>query len=431
MSQFNPALDEIFFISSFINGLEQELRLAMSMMQPQTLAEAYQQARLEEVAIETCKRKKQSHLGDYLEMDGDTRAVTVESFLSPNRVDGNGGILAEKEYIPIVTPGSTVKEPGLFYSELQGVSNKHMEVAGYVYEDGRLDGCFVLVQPQGRGTGFDFKEPFKELCWTVIPFLDRLTHKGMKHRAEFLYGQPLDQSNVMLSGNDCIVKIPSLGLTCTMVENTVVSNVPLMVVKNRAFFQQPRLVQVDDYSLESVSSGFGSSNGVDKVVLTMDATDLNQLGFTAAAIIPRELWLLLYYFRTSTITSRNSQMLLVWTLENAIKPGKWGICSFLKAASVEACFSYKGYELTSESVGCKGKPRHGYWGYGYRVFPTYYGVCVFSRGRGKCPDFREPYKDRNISQGSVCGCLYCRWQAIGAGCCGIVDGWQLIRHSLG
>ncbi|CAL1392473.1 unnamed protein product [Linum trigynum] len=91
MSQFNPALDEIFFISSFINGLKQELRLVMSMLQPQTLDQAYRQAKLEEDAIEDCKRKKQSQLGDYLEMDVDTSTVTVESFLSPNMVDGNGG----------------------------------------------------------------------------------------------------------------------------------------------------------------------------------------------------------------------------------------------------------------------------------------------------------------------------------------------------
>ncbi|CAL1381915.1 unnamed protein product [Linum trigynum] len=110
--------------------------------------QAYRQAKLEEDAIEDCKRKKQSQLGDYLEMDVDTRAVTVESFLSPNMVDGNGGLLAEKEYIPIVTPGSTVKEPGLFNSELQGVSNKHMEVAGYVYDEGSWVHSWMLMHCQ-------------------------------------------------------------------------------------------------------------------------------------------------------------------------------------------------------------------------------------------------------------------------------------------
>ncbi|CAL1393844.1 unnamed protein product [Linum trigynum] len=50
MSRFNPALDEIYFINSFISGLDEELRPVLHMWKPQTLADAFQFAQLEEAS---------------------------------------------------------------------------------------------------------------------------------------------------------------------------------------------------------------------------------------------------------------------------------------------------------------------------------------------------------------------------------------------
>ncbi|CAL1376332.1 unnamed protein product [Linum trigynum] len=47
MLRYNPALTEEFFISSFISGLQEELRPIVKMLQPQTLAQAYHQAQFE------------------------------------------------------------------------------------------------------------------------------------------------------------------------------------------------------------------------------------------------------------------------------------------------------------------------------------------------------------------------------------------------
>ncbi|CAL1388165.1 unnamed protein product [Linum trigynum] len=45
--------------------------------------------------------------------------------------------------------------------------------------------------------------------------------------------------------------------------------------------------------------------------------------------------------------------------------------------------------------------KDGSWDYEYRVFHAYYGGFVTSRARGRCPGFKEPYKDTLGSQVTI------------------------------
>ena len=58
MLQFNSNLPESYFISSFVSGLKEELKLRVKAYEPNTLAAAYRQARLHELSLEL-EHKKQ------------------------------------------------------------------------------------------------------------------------------------------------------------------------------------------------------------------------------------------------------------------------------------------------------------------------------------------------------------------------------------
>ncbi|CAL1411718.1 unnamed protein product [Linum trigynum] len=57
MLRLNPALNEQYFILIFLGGLDDEIHPCIQVLNPPTLACAFYQARLEEAAIEACKRK--------------------------------------------------------------------------------------------------------------------------------------------------------------------------------------------------------------------------------------------------------------------------------------------------------------------------------------------------------------------------------------
>ena len=52
MMNAHPTLTEDYFISSFINGLNDELRVVVKMMQHVTIKQAIEKARLQEMALE-------------------------------------------------------------------------------------------------------------------------------------------------------------------------------------------------------------------------------------------------------------------------------------------------------------------------------------------------------------------------------------------
>ncbi|CAL1413314.1 unnamed protein product [Linum trigynum] len=60
MIAYNPAFTEDYFISSFISGLEDELRPVVTMLRPQSLSQAYLMAKLEEASNEARRRKWRS-----------------------------------------------------------------------------------------------------------------------------------------------------------------------------------------------------------------------------------------------------------------------------------------------------------------------------------------------------------------------------------
>ncbi|KAL4385166.1 hypothetical protein GQ457_15G026180 [Hibiscus cannabinus] len=60
MLQQNPHLEEIYFVSSFLSGLKEELRHKVKLHQPKSLTEAYRQAKLTELALEFETRKFRS-----------------------------------------------------------------------------------------------------------------------------------------------------------------------------------------------------------------------------------------------------------------------------------------------------------------------------------------------------------------------------------
>ncbi|CAL1388272.1 unnamed protein product [Linum trigynum] len=402
MSRFNPALDEIFFISSFINGLKQELRLVMSMLQPQTLAQAYRQAKLEEDAIEDFKRKKQSQLGDYLEMDVDISTVTVESLLSPNMVDGNGGLLAEKEYIPIVTPGSTVKEPGLFYSELQGVSNKHMEVAGYVYDEGSrvhswmLMNCHRYSCPRVKfkqgDTCINYKEPYVEALGTNAV--------GDCFSSDNGATETQVQQNLIYDDTD-VLPVDSLEYRSSY--GVVFSDGSLMnfpdtggndFVIGRPFPTQPALLFIH-YS-EGLIPGKGDCillkfHGYWWPRVKIKRSDVfsnfkepyNDLGSKAVVGFDAELLLL----RSKLLSRRGGQNACVGVVAEAIFSGDYERYSVGVSKMDKGFFAYVN-EIGSLDHSWVLVSSHGLW-------------CprVQLKRKVACPDFKEPYKDHFLVEG--------------------------------
>ncbi|KAL4325963.1 hypothetical protein GQ457_11G022560 [Hibiscus cannabinus] len=57
MIQQNPHLEETYFVSSFLSGLKEELRHRVKIHQPQSLNEAYRQAKLHELSLEIESKK--------------------------------------------------------------------------------------------------------------------------------------------------------------------------------------------------------------------------------------------------------------------------------------------------------------------------------------------------------------------------------------
>ncbi|KAL4296511.1 hypothetical protein GQ457_12G010960 [Hibiscus cannabinus] len=57
MIQHNPYLDETYFVSSFLSGLKEELGHRVKVHQPKSLHEAYRQAKLHELSLETKAKK--------------------------------------------------------------------------------------------------------------------------------------------------------------------------------------------------------------------------------------------------------------------------------------------------------------------------------------------------------------------------------------
>ena len=50
ISHAHPTLDEHYFVSSFLNGLNEELRLTVKMLQPTIVRQAAEKARLHEIS---------------------------------------------------------------------------------------------------------------------------------------------------------------------------------------------------------------------------------------------------------------------------------------------------------------------------------------------------------------------------------------------
>lgn len=53
-----PMLDEAYFVSSFVSGLDDQLRLMVKMLQPTTVKQAAENAQLQEMALEAFARKQ-------------------------------------------------------------------------------------------------------------------------------------------------------------------------------------------------------------------------------------------------------------------------------------------------------------------------------------------------------------------------------------
>ena len=53
----HPTLDKSYFVSSFISGLNDELRPTVKMMQPTTVKQAAEKSKLQELALEAIFRK--------------------------------------------------------------------------------------------------------------------------------------------------------------------------------------------------------------------------------------------------------------------------------------------------------------------------------------------------------------------------------------
>lgn len=54
----NLALNEAYFLSSFIRGLREEIKLSVKLFRPSTLSHAVEQARIQDKAIEPILKKK-------------------------------------------------------------------------------------------------------------------------------------------------------------------------------------------------------------------------------------------------------------------------------------------------------------------------------------------------------------------------------------
>ncbi|XP_057999881.1 uncharacterized protein LOC110642382 [Hevea brasiliensis] len=65
MLKYNLGLSEAYFISSFINGLSEELRPVIKMFRPESLLQAFEQAKLQEQSIEAILRKQKPYIRPY------------------------------------------------------------------------------------------------------------------------------------------------------------------------------------------------------------------------------------------------------------------------------------------------------------------------------------------------------------------------------
>ena len=64
MIQHNPHLSEIYFVSSYLSGLNEELRPMVKVLRPQIVEQVAESARLQELAVEALlKKQKQQTRG--------------------------------------------------------------------------------------------------------------------------------------------------------------------------------------------------------------------------------------------------------------------------------------------------------------------------------------------------------------------------------
>ena len=64
MTQQNPHLTEAYFVSSFLSGLSEDIRPMVKMIRPQSVEQAAESARLQEMTVEALMRKqRQQHKG--------------------------------------------------------------------------------------------------------------------------------------------------------------------------------------------------------------------------------------------------------------------------------------------------------------------------------------------------------------------------------
>lgn len=61
MVNLNPHLSEAYFVSSFMSGLNEELRPMVKMLHPETMEQAAENARLQEIMIEAIMKKQRQH----------------------------------------------------------------------------------------------------------------------------------------------------------------------------------------------------------------------------------------------------------------------------------------------------------------------------------------------------------------------------------
>nr|XP_027126124.1 uncharacterized protein LOC113742491 [Coffea arabica] len=95
----NPKLDELYFVSSFISGLKEEIRPMVKMFKPQTLSKAFEIAELQECSLEVQAKQSRS-----------TSKTILESRFGMFKNQPNNQKSPSSYRIPAITPNTNKQE---------------------------------------------------------------------------------------------------------------------------------------------------------------------------------------------------------------------------------------------------------------------------------------------------------------------------------
>ncbi|XP_027066512.1 uncharacterized protein [Coffea arabica] len=127
----NPKLDELYFVSSFISGLKEEIRPMVKMFKPQTLAKAFEVAELQECSLEV-QAKHSRNAGKMM----------LESRFGLSKNISSGQRSSSSYRIPAITPNNNKQENvAREFNKVSAEDIQHRRKHGLCYRCGEKFGA--------------------------------------------------------------------------------------------------------------------------------------------------------------------------------------------------------------------------------------------------------------------------------------------------